>query len=215
VRPPLALLIEHVAFRVSLDERLVSAARQELLDRSPAKAFRWGYLLGVEGDAAVHMPAASALAARLYEEAVAPEGEASCRDYALSFIKVADGPPPEASEGVHYNGFHLDTHPEVDGSGAELARLLFNLADGPRRFRYAAIDRFELARRGCEVPRSDYQVVDLPAEVETHVVEIPPRSGDRVHALRFWASVVPHVGVDDEHGHFLASYEAVAPVSPI
>jgi hypothetical protein len=201
---------------VSLDERLVSAAREELLERSPSEpgGFRWGYLLGVEGDVADRLPAASVLAARLHEEAVAPEGRASGRDYSLSFLKVADGRPPEASEGVHYDGFHLDTHPGVDGSGPELARLLFNLADTPRRFRYAAIDRFELARRGHEVPRSDYQVVDLPAGVETSVTEIPPRRADRVHALRFWASVVPHVGVDDERGHFLASYEAVAPVSP-
>jgi hypothetical protein len=156
------------------------------------------------------LPAASMLAARVQEEAVGPEGRASGRAYSLSFLKVADGRPPDATEGVHYDGFHLDTHPDVDGGGSELARLLLNLADSPRYLRYAEIDRFELARRGREVPRSDYQVVDLPAGVATRVIEIPPRSADRVHALRFWASVVPHVGVDDEHGHFLASYEAVA-----
>jgi hypothetical protein len=65
------------------------------------------------------------------------------------------------------------------------------------------------------VPRSDYQVVDLPAGVESSEIEIPPRTADRVHALRFWASVVPHVGVGDEHGHFLASYEAVAPFEAV
>jgi hypothetical protein len=201
---------------VSLDDQLVSAARKELLERSPSESdgFRWGYLLGVEGDVADGLPAASMLAARLHEEAVAPEGRASGRDYSLSFLKVADGRPPEASEGVHYDGFHLDTHPEVDGSGPELLRLLFNLGTVPRRFRYAEVDRFELARRGYEVPRSDYQVVELPDDVGTTAILIPPRSADRLHALRFCASVVPHVGVDDEHGHFLASYEAVAPVSP-
>ena len=103
----------------------------------------------------------------------------------------------------------------MTGDGRELARLLLNLAEVPRRFRYAHVDRFRLAELGCDVPRSDYQVVDLPSEVERSTIEIPPRRGERVHALRFWASVIPHVGVDDEHGHFLASYEAVAPVSPI
>jgi hypothetical protein len=161
------------------------------------------------------MPAAAALAKRLHDEVVRSEARASGRHYALSFLKAAEGSPPEEAEGVHYEGFHLDTHPEVDGDGAELARLLINLADVPRRFRYAAIDRFELARRGHEVPRSDYQVVELPPRVETRVVEIPPRRDERIHALRFWASVVPHVGVDDEHGYFLASYETVAPISPI
>ena len=161
------------------------------------------------------MPAASRLSKRLREDVVRTEARSSGREYGLSFLKAAEGPPPEAAEGVHYEGFHLDTHPEVDGGGRELARLLINLADVPRRFRYAAIDRFELARQGREVPRSDYQVVELPPDVETQLIEIPPRRGGRVHALRFWASVLPHVGVDDEQGYFLASYEAVAPVSPI
>ena len=137
------------------------------------------------------------------------------RNYALSFLKAAEGPPPEAAEGVHHEGFHLDTHPQINGDGRELARLLINLADVPRRFRYASIDRFELARRGLRVPRSDYQVVELPPEVETRTIEIRPRRPGLVHALRFWASVIPHVGVEDERGHFLASYEAVAPISPI
>jgi hypothetical protein len=154
------------------------------------------------------LPRASELAERLYEGAVRADG--SDRDFALSFLKTAAGPPPDAAEGVHYAGFHLDTHPEVDGDGRELARLLFNLAQTARRFRYAQIDRFELANRGHEVPRSDYQLVELPPGVEVIEIEIPPREADRVHALRFWASVVPHVGVEDERGHFLASYEAVA-----
>ncbi len=34
---------------------------------------------------------------------------------------------------------------------------------------------------------------------------------DAVHALAFEASVVPHVGSDGPDGHFLASYETVAP----
>jgi hypothetical protein len=41
-------------------------------------------------------------------------------------------------------------------------------------------------------------------------VEIPPLEDGLAHALRFWASVVPHVGVERPEGHFLASYEAVA-----
>ena len=93
----------------------------------------------------------------------------------------------------------------------ELARLLINLAPTPRAFRYAAIDRFELARRGVSVPRSDYQVVELPADVPVEIVEIPPLEPNCVSALAFWASVVPHVGLDGPDGHFLASYEALAP----
>jgi len=93
--------------------------------------------------------------------------------------------------------------------GVELARLLINLAPTPRAFRYAAVDRFQLARRGLGVPRSDYKVVELPPDVPIELIEIPALEPDAVHALAFWASVVPHVGLDGPDGHFLASYEAV------
>jgi hypothetical protein len=88
--------------------------------------------------------------------------------------------------------------------------VLLNLGPEPRRMRYAAIDRFQLAERGISLPRSDYQVVDLPRGVERRTVEIPAYRNGTAFGLRFWASVVPHVGVDAETGHFLASYEAVA-----
>jgi hypothetical protein len=54
-------------------------------------------------------------------------------------------------------------------------------------------------------------VVEPPPGVEVVEIEIPRLEAKRVHALDFWASVIPHVGADDEHGHFLASFEAVAP----
>lgn len=143
-------------------------------------------------------------------DAIAGLGEPFDRSYELSFFKAADGAPPLKAEGVHFDGFHLDTHPQVTGADdAELARVLINLAPTPRRFRYALTDRFELAGLGYGVPRSDYQVVALPAEIAVRLIEIPPAQPDRLFALAFWASVVPHVGVDGPEGYFLASYEAV------
>jgi hypothetical protein len=200
-----------VRFGVQLPPGLAREAREELLDRggSPRDdAFRFGYLLGVELDALADLPAVAALERLLREHVVE-------RGYALSFLKTTTGAAPEAEEGVHFDGFHLDTHPDIrsDEDGVELARLLINLAPAPRAFRYAAVDRFELARRGLRVPRSDYQVVELPADVPIEVVEIPALEPNAVHALAFWASVVPHVGVDGSDGHFLASYEAVRPFS--
>ena len=197
-----------VSFPVDLPAGLVQAAREELLDRgTPDReaSFRWGYLLGVEGaEARAALPLASRLDELLREQAV----DAS---YSLSFLKTSVGRTPEVSEGVHYHGFHLDTHPEiVDDSGPELARVLINLASEPRTLRIARTDRFELAARGLPINRGDYQVIDLPPDIETATIEIPAIESVSVHALEFFASVVPHVGVDRSGGHFLASYEAVA-----
>jgi hypothetical protein len=196
-----------VRFPLPVPPELAATARDELLDRGrePAgAAFRFGYLLGVELDALPSLPALARLDALLREHVVEP-------GYELSFFKTTTGRAPEVEEGVHYDGFHLDTHPDIrsDDQGVELARLLINLAPTPRAFRYAAIDRFELARMGVRVPRADYQVVDLPPAVEVRTIEIPPLRPDCVSALAFQASVVPHVGSDGPEGHFLASYEAV------
>jgi hypothetical protein len=199
--------VKVVSFPLRMPAELAAGARAELLDRGrePADAaFRFGYLLGVELDALPGLPALARLDGLLREHVVEP-------DYELSFFKTTVGHAPEAEEGVHFDGFHLDTHPDIrsDSDGVELARLLINLAPTPRAFRYAAIDRFELARLGVSVPRSDYQVVELPPEVEVRTIQIPPLQPDALHALGFQASVVPHVGVDGPDGHFLASYEAV------
>jgi hypothetical protein len=199
-----------VCFPVRLPGGLAAEARAELLDHAAkpdGAPFRFGYLLGVELDRLAQLPAVERLHRLLSEEVVEP-------GYALSFFKTTVGAAPAVDEGVHFDGFHLDTHPEIrgDSDGVELARLLINLATTPRSFRYAAIDRFELARRGRAVPRSDYQVVELPPDVPVREIELPGLEADTVHALAFWASVVPHVGSDGPEGHFLASYEAVRPL---
>lgn len=193
-------------------------AREELLARvepEPGGDHRWGYLLGVEGRPGAASPAVERVVAALEERVLLAAAAGSERRYELSFLKTLVGTPPEAAEGVHYEGFHLDTHPQITADeGVELARVLVNLAPSARALRYAVTDRFELARKGVVVPRSDYQVVRLPAEVEVRTIEIPAQRGTVVSGLRFWASVVPHVGEERGDGHFLASYEALAPYEP-
>jgi hypothetical protein len=201
--------VKVVRFPLRMPAELAASARAELLDRGrePAgAAFRFGYLLGVELDALPGLPALARLDGLLREHVVEPS-------YGLSFFKTTVGRAPAVEEGVHFDGFHLDTHPDIrsDSEGVELTRLLINLAPTPRVFRYAAIDRFELAQLGVRVPRADYQVVELPPDVEVRTIEIPPLEPNRVSALAFRASVVPHVGSDGPDGHFLASYEAVTP----
>jgi hypothetical protein len=122
---------------------------------------------------------------------------------------VAEGDPPEADEGPFHERPHLDTHPELSGS-LELLRLLVNLSAYPRRFLYAATDRWRLAEQGVRYGRRDFQPLELPPGTEERIVVLPGRTGTAVHALKFFASAVPHVGLNDPPDHFLASFEALA-----
>jgi hypothetical protein len=75
---------------------------------------------------------------------------------------------------------HLDTHPDLT-AGKALLRLLVNLSAHPRRFLYA----------------------------DDRVLAIPGRTATTLHALRFLASAVPHVGINDLPEHFLLSFETI------
>jgi hypothetical protein len=58
--------------------------------------------------------------------------------------------------------------------------------------------------------RTEFEPLVLPADTATKVVEIPGRTATSLHALRFLASAVPHVGLNDPPEHFLASFEMVS-----
>lgn len=203
---------------VDLDRALVADAREQLMarDRQSTPGFRWGYLLGVEDADAAAGPAVAALKAALYEQVVAPVAHCRAVRFDFSFFKAATGQPPVAEEGVHYSGLHLDTHPDIAADeGVELLRVLVNLGSSPRCIRFLPIDRFELAGRGVRVRRADYQVVAEPPDLPSETVEIPAFDRGSISYLTFWASVVPHVGVDTPAGYFLGSFEALAPFEPV
>lgn len=218
---PLLALERH---ELELDEGLMAGARRELLDAEPVgaepaggaagaaePAFRSGFLLGVQADRRTH-PACIELADVLRAELLAELERARGLDFALSFYKLALGAPPNADDGPFYEGCHLDTHPELTDS-SELLRLLVNLSVHPRRFLYAATDRWRLADDGVGYGRRDFERLVLPVDTPTRVVALPGRTATSVHALRFLASAVPHVGLNDPPEHFLVSFEAVAPAT--
>jgi hypothetical protein len=57
--------------------------------------------------------------------------------------------------------------------------------------------------------RREFEPLTLAPEIETRVVHLPGRTATSLHALRFLASAVPHVGLNDPPEHFLVSFEAV------
>jgi hypothetical protein len=199
---------------VRVEHGLAETAWHELLSEGeddPSGDFRTGYLLGVESPRrGQRHPAASQLKAELYDQVVAPIAQRHRANFEFSFFKAAEGQPPSAAEGVHYGGYHVDTH-AGDHSGLELLRVLLNVHSHLRRFRFAAVDRFELARRGAGIGRGVYQVPQLPGFVEDRELAIPAFDGQTISYITFWASVVPHVGVETAAGYFLASYEAAVP----
>jgi hypothetical protein len=195
--------------RLRLSPSLLDRARREILARDAGErtGFQFGFLLGVEQGR--NAPAARSLAHHLQRELVDPVGACHGATFSLSFLKSVHGLAPETQEGPLFAGFHLDTHPDItDDEGPELLRVLVNLARRPRALRFVCADRFELAAAGLDLPRSSFQVVEPPAEFDHSIVEIPPFDGDAISYLTFWASLVPHVGVERPDGHFLVSFEA-------
>jgi hypothetical protein len=199
-------------FHIGLDDPTLERARAQLLDRvTPDRnaAFRWGYLLGREGAPGAEMPAVARLVEALDDVVVEAMEADTGRRYERIFVKTAVGPAPRGREGVDPTGFRLDTRPAIpEDRGLELARVLLNLGPAPYRLRYGGSDRFALAERGISLPRSDDRIVELPRGVERLTIEIPACRNRVAFGLRFWASVVPHVGIDAPEGHFLACYEA-------
>jgi hypothetical protein len=192
---------------------LAAAAREELLDRvTPERdaGFRWGYVLGTERRSLAGLEAVSEVEQAVRRELIRAIEAETGRSYEFSFLKTTTGEPPEVGKGALYRGYHLDTHPDLDRDrNVELARVLVNLAPTVRTIRFAHVDRLGLAHGARPQDPDDYRV-ELPAGVDEEVIEIPPLEDGAAYGVRFWASVVPHVGVEGPNGHFLASYEAVA-----
>ena len=197
--------------RCGLSDRLVDSAAREVTGRRLEHAdlgVRWGYLLGLERDATVDsFPATWQLSDALYQDVVRPIADRELADFRFSFCKAYSGPVLRETEGVHYEGLHIDTHPGLTES-TDLLRVLINVGERERRFRFGDATRIELERDGL-YDRSSFRADHVEPRVPIREIRIPGRNGDRVSFLVFWASVVPHVGITESPGYFLLSFEAV------
>lgn len=195
-----------------LDEHLVCAALDEVIARRTehvADGVRWGYLLGVERAAiAARFAAAWRLSDVILASIAAPLGRARRVTFGFSFCKAYRGAVLPDGSGVHGEGLHIDTHPEL-AERTDLLRVLVNLGTSPRRFRFGDATRLELAARGLHDDRSSFAAAHVAPHVDLHDVDIPARDGRTVSFLLFWASIVPHVGVTESPGYFLYSFEGV------
>src|SRR5262245_57723732 len=152
----------------SIDGNLIATANEELLRRRREFAplgVEWGYLLGceratTEGD----FPLAWQMWDALYRSIAERFADAFRTHFRHSFCKAYRGPVVSAAEGVHYEGLHIDTHPELTDS-TDLLRILINVAPTARCFRFGDATRVELARAGLYTDRFSFQASDVEAHV--------------------------------------------------
>jgi hypothetical protein len=200
--------------RLPIADTVLSAATAELFGRPAAThtaGFSASYLLGVEEDP-LRFPASAALVERLRQHVVRPLETDLGVAFELSFVKLACGRLPHASQGVFHEGPHLDSHPGL-AHGTELLRILVNLGSHRRRFQYFLTDVYALQAAGVAVGRTEFAALSLPGETGRATLDIAGRTAEHVDFLQFWASVVPHVGINEPTGYFLASFEALAPLA--
>ncbi len=195
-----------------IDDALVESAKHEVTARRlefKPLGVSWGYLLGIEREQTkTGFPAAWKLWDVLRRDIATPIERQADTNFRASFCKAYAGPVVKEAEGVHFEGLHIDTHPELR-DGADLLRILINVGDTDRRFRFGDATRVELHRAGLYPDRTDFRAADVESRVKMHEVRIPRRQGRVVSFLVFWASVLPHVGLTESPGYFLYSFESV------
>jgi hypothetical protein len=204
---PLLVSFAH-PLRVGLG--LLASTERELFARPEAThkdGFSSSHLLGIEERS--KFPQSTGLLNSLTETILAGNESIYRCSFDFSFLKLARGKPPAADEGVYYEGFHLDSHPGIK-EGHELLRLLLNLSTHTREFQYCETDWRELVILGVCVGRREFFPLRVPDSVPRKTVLLPGCTETTIHGLRFWASVLPHVGINRECGYFLASFEALA-----
>lgn len=204
VRGETALLaLCHAQCRV--DDELVVSAKREVTGRRvehAARGVEWGYLLGLEREETeTSYPTAWQLCDAVYRDAVTAIGDVEGADFRFSFCKGYSGPVLNEAEGVHYEGLHIDTHPDL-GADTDLLRVLVNLGESSRRFRFGDATRIELARSGLYGDRASFRAEHVEAHVPMREVCIPGREGSQISFLVFYASVLPHVGITERRAIF-------------
>lgn len=187
-------------------------AYEELLSHIAANADAnqtWGYFPELSPEPEDY-PACLQLERQLEQQLFQNTAGYQKYDYKLAFIRAARGKPTSK-----YGGLHIDVHrgvahrrdPNID-SAKEIRRLLLNPYSKPRKVEYAPFAIDQLIKRGVNVSRQQYQVIDLPRGIKTKSIEIPPLQPGLIHGLEFVSSQIAHAGVTNEDGHFLVAYGA-------
>lgn len=185
------------------------AARDELsryIRERADDSHTWGYFPEITDDSASY-PACMRLGEAL-RAALLPAFPENERLMELAFIRMASQEP--VSE---YGGLHIDAdkgimheRPAANRS-YNILRTLVNLSESiPRKLGYTKETAGELRSMGTDISEFEYKRIELPPQINLEVVEIPPRTWHSIHVLKLWSDLIPHMGLTDRRGHFLAAY---------
>lgn len=190
----------------------LSAVRKELLSHlkgeGDGKSHTWGYFPELKTDTAQYQRSTKLL--ENLHERLFPE-----LDVDPAFVRIATAEPKS-----DFGGLHIDVSPgighqkhHVEGG---ILRILINIGDYPRKLLYSPLPLEELRKKyEIDIPEKSYSIINLPPEVPTKVLEIPPLEEGYVHVLCFRSDKVVHAGLTTEAGHFLASFGKVLPAADI
>ncbi len=207
---PLMVLEKH---KIKPNSFKFEKAYKELLQheqkRSETKS-QWGYFPGFEKEEEKLYPNCIQLSKHLQKKIISKLQHHVDRKLKLAFIKMSSKEISDA-----FGGLHIDVDSGIkivkdapDTHGIEILRLLLNPHKNPRKIKYSLLDRHRLRELGIEISEEQYKPINLPETIPTETVDIPSIEKDAIYGLKFWSSLIPHVGVTDSKGHFLISYGA-------
>lgn len=210
---PLMTLEEyHLNIDKEAEEACVELER--LIERHADESCTWAYLPQYR-DIPEHYAACRQLEQKLQEEMRKYKVERSMR---LVFIRRTTSKPISQFGGLHVDvdiGVKHQRDPAI-ADNTDILRLILNLGDSPRIVEYAPKTKQELRNLGYKIPDGVYKQLDSELkDTPRKRIEIPARQGSIVYGLKFWASLVPHAGITDERGHFVAAFGKYANIGSV
>lgn len=179
-------------YTLNFSQQIILNAREELYkyeqEKSEMKCI-WGYFPDLPGNNPELYPKCVVLKKHL--DAYLRSRLGNENQLTMSFLKLAS-----RKAEIEFGGLHLDDRPapaDEPDTTSRILRLIINLGDFPRRLNYSK-------------PVKERELFNHNKNIPTEMIDIPERNNNLVWALKFWSSEVPHVGVTDEHGYFIAAY---------
>ena len=195
---PMMVLEKHI---IKIDKKLLDNAREELFTYAEkSEVGTWGYFPEIKDEN--NYP----FSIKLTKDIKIILGHRL--DWKLAFIRVAT--KESKSE---YGGFHIDVdigvgHKKLEQfKDREIIRALINLYSYPRKLAYIDKTRDELIQEGFKINENKYEILKFPEKM-IKTIDIPAINEENLWVLKFCSSQIPHFGLTDEHGHFLAAYGA-------